>query len=408
MSRWGRFTLRGSEDFENRMSSVLDEVSARACRILSPAVCRAMVLLGGYGRGEGGVVVTDDGERPHNNLDFLVITHSVSQADQERLKTSVQEAVQPLEQAYAIEFDVAAIDEAKLRRSPSLVMWYDMRFGHKTVVGDTAFVPALKHFCVERIPTWDVLNLLVNRGTLIVINDQLIGLRKLSLHERRRVVKLAMKAIIGYGDALLYFLGRYDWSYAEKQRRMRDCDEVPDSFRMLYDEAIEFRFQPRYDAYIDRDMAEWMDGLRTVLAPIHLECERKRLGVKGLTWEDYGETFFRKALWVDSRSPRTWAKKTVNVVRTRQDLPPGFSNLARLGSRASGPRGLVTACFPVPAYHLNSARLQELAAQLLCANGRTLAEIRRAFLLRWAAAVEPPFLKLAQKWDLALEKGAAN
>jgi hypothetical protein len=408
MSRWGRFTLRGSEDFENRMSSVLDEVSARACRILSPAVCRAMVLLGGYGRGEGGVVVTDDGERPHNNLDFLIITRSVSQADQERLKTSVQEAVQPLEQAYAIEFDVAAISESRLRRSPSLVMWYDMRFGHKTVVGDAAFVPALKHFCVERIPTWDVLNLLVNRGTLIVINDQLIAVRELTTEEKQRIVKLAMKAIIGYGDAQLYFLGRYDWSYAEKQRRMRDCEEVPESFRKLYDEAIEFRFQPRYIDYEDRDMAEWMNDLRTVLAPIHLECERKRLGYEDLTWENYPENFFRRALWEDSMSPRAWAKKTLNMMRTHQHLANNFSYLAQLGSRMLGPRGLVTAFFPVPAYNLEAAPLPQLAAQLLCAKGTTLAEIRRTFLLRWGAAVEPPFLKLAQKWDLALEKGAAN
>ena len=403
MPQWGRFTVRGSADFEKRMSSLFTELADHAGKVLSPDVCRAMVLLGGYGRGEGGVVMTDGIERFHNNLDFLVITQSISPAAQERLKTLVQEAIKPLAQAQGIEFDVAAITESKLRRSPSLVMWYDMRLGHKTVVGDADLVPSLKRFSLERVPPWDILNLLVNRGTLLVINDQLISARKLRPDDKQRVVKHAMKAVIGYGDALLYFLGRYDWSYAEKQKRMRGCPDVPEAFRALYDEAIEFRFQPQYAAYMDRDLTAWMDELRAAFAPIHLLCEQKRLRCEGLTWATYAETVFRRALWDESRSPRAWAKKAANLLRTPGPPPGSCSRVARVGYRVLGLRGILPTLFPVSAYHLEDEAYKRLAADCLRAQSTQIDELRRAYLLTWGSAVEPPFLDLARKWNLTLE-----
>ncbi|MFA6243864.1 MAG: hypothetical protein WC655_23175 [Candidatus Hydrogenedentales bacterium] len=406
MQQWGRFSVRGSMGFEELMSSLMTEVAEHVGQVLSPEVCRAMVLLGGYGRGEGGVVMTDEGERPHNNLDFLVITRGISPVEQEHLKTSVQEAIQPLAQAYGIEFDVGTVAESKLRRSPALVMWYDMRFGHKTVVGDSEFVPSLRQFSLESIPPRDVLNLLVNRGTLLVINDQLIAVRELAPEDRQRVVKHTMKAIIGYGDALLFFLGRYNWSYAEKQKRMRVCNDVPEAFRALYDEAIEFRFQPHYPAYVSRDLAAWMDELREVLAGIHLPCERMRLRCEHLMWKTYAEMAFRRAPWDDFRSPRAWAKKAVNLFRVPTTLPQGFSLSAQVGYRMLGLRGMLPALFPVVAYHLQDDEYRQLAARCLRAQSTQIDELRRAYLFMWGSAVEPPFLHLARKWDLALEPGA--
>src|SRR5690606_3500364 len=120
---------------------------------------------------------------------------------------------------------------------PCLVMWFDMRFGHKVLLGDPSFARGLDRFRLSRIEPADVRNLLVNRGTLLVINDLLFdGPGGNDEAARRTALKHAMKAVIGYGDALLYFLGEYDHSYVEKQRRMRIRRDVPAAFRDLYDE----------------------------------------------------------------------------------------------------------------------------------------------------------------------------
>jgi len=403
LKHWGRFSVRGSSGFEEMMSSLFSEVATKCEAVLPSAACRAMVLIGGYGRGEGGVLVTEQGERPHNNLDFLVITRALSQEKQQELKAQLQEVLLVPAQKYGVEFDVSMINESRLRRSPSLVMWYDMRFGHKTVVGDTNFVPSLSRFTLERIPAWDILNLLVNRGTLLLINDQLMTARKPRPEDRKLVVKHAMKAIIGYGDALLFFLGDYHWSYAEKQKRMRLRPDVAPAFRQVYDEAIEFRFRPDYAAYEDRDLSHWMEDLRHTFAPIHLLCEQKRLSCEGLNWKTYPETALRRAIWDDCRSARGWAKKMVNFVRTPGRLPEVYSMGARLGYRVLGLRGTLPILFPVAAYHFDDMKYRGLAGHCLNAKSTETDELRRAYLSMWGNIVETSTTSFMKKWNIPLQ-----
>ncbi len=405
MREWGRFSVRGSAAFEEQMAALLSEIAQESNNVLSPPVCRAMVLLGGYGRGEGGVMVTDGEEHPHNNLDFIVITRSLSHEQQDSLKTHLKNVLFPLTREKNIEFDFSLVDETRLRRSPSLVMWYDMRYGHKTVWGDAGLAPSLKQFALERIPAWDILNLLVNRGTLLLINEQLIASRPLPPEDREMIVKHAMKAIIGYGDAFLFFEGKYHWSYEEKQKRMRACAEAPEALRQLYDMAIEFRFQPNFAPYINSDLFSWLEELWQVLEPIHLACEKKRLRRSDLTWNTYPEAAFQDALLADMLSLRAWAKKAVNYLRTSGTLPNGRSVGARLGYRVLGERGILPILFPSVAYDLDDKTYREFAAAFLNAKSTARDELRRAYLYAWGSIIEPNFLCLAKKWGMPLEAG---
>lgn len=405
---WGRFTARGSAEAEALITALVTEIAASSQRFLSPEVCRALVLLGGYGRGEGGVVKTDRGERIHNNLDFLVITSSIPPEKQTQLRADLQQELAPLKDKYEVELDFAFIPESKLRRSPSLVMWYDMRFGHKTILGDASLVPSLTQFDLARIPAWDVRNLLVNRGTLLVINDQLIASRPLSPEDRKLLVKHAMKAIIGYGDALLFFSGDYHWSYAEKQRRMRKRGEVAESFRTLYDAALEFRFQPDYAAYEQRDLETWINGFREELATVHLFCESKRLCCPALSWKSYPGWAFSRALLDDRYSARAWAKKMVYMLKTKEKLA-NASPGAKLGFRSLGSRGVLPILFPVTGYQLQDPDFREMAVRYLGAASNDIHQIRSAYLRKWAEVGDTNFASVLRKWRIDLEpEGAAT
>jgi hypothetical protein len=406
MTDWGRFTVRGSSIIETTLSALLSKVADDSSRFLPPDVCRAMVLLGGYGRGEGGVVFTPEGERPHNNLDFLVITGAMNPAEQEKLKTKLRAGAVSWKKEFNVELDFAVIPEMKLRRSPCLVMWYDMRFGHKTVLGDKTLVPSLKQFTAERIPAWDICNLLVNRGTLLVLNDHLAASRVLQAEDRKLVVKHVMKAVIGYGDALLYFLKDYHWSYAEKQKRMRARTDIGEGFRRLYDQAIEFRFQPDYAAYENNDLMAWMDSLRVELAAAHLRCESMRLNCPSLQWDTYPGNALAHAVFDDWKSARAWVKKLLNAARTREHIP-GASPAARLGFRCLGFKGALPTLFPVPAYALESPGFRELAAHCLGARSLEIAEIRRAYLSRWASLVDTNADAVLKKWNITLNPDGA-
>jgi len=404
---WGRFTAGGSPEVEARITALLEEVAQKGKRILGTADCRALVLIGGYGRGEGGVEIVDGQERPHNNLDLLLITNDLSPAEQGRLKEEFQEALVPLTQTYGIEIVVGTTTVSKLGDSPSLVMWYDMRFGHRTILGDAAFVPSLTHFQVERIPEWDVHNLLVNRGTLLVFNDHLIEAGRRDEDARKLIVRHAMKAIIGYGDALLFFLGDYHWSYVEKQRRMRARAEVPEAFRALYDEAIEFRFYPAYSTYLERDPAAWMNALRDTFSLLHLVCESKRLRSKGLNWENYPEILLQRALFEDFTSSRAWVKKMYHFVGSSA-CPIDASLVTKAGYRVLGGRGLIPLVFPVVGYRLEIPRFVRLAERALGARGTAPRELRRAYLVLWSRVGDINCSSMLRKWQISLDPGESG
>lgn len=400
-AQWGRFTACGGPEVEATITAIVSEVAAAFQQRLSADRFRALALIGGYGRGEGGVEVVDGCERPHNNLDFLLILNAGSPAERAAVKQEMDELLKTLSVKHSLGLDLGIVTVPQLMHSDSLVMWYDMRFGHKTVLGDADFIPSLTQFSVEKIPAYDVRNLMVNRGTLCLINDALLEKGDLTLAERKTIVKHAIKAIIGYGDALLYFLGAYHWSYAEKRARMRARTDVPPGFQALYEEAISFRFQPRYDVYLQRDLGEWMAWLYSQLEAVHLQCEARRLGRQSLTWGEYADAAFQHVLVEDLFSVRGLAKKVRRLISHAPDLH-GASLLAQLGCRCGGMQSALPILFPTIAYPASGRAERERAMRLLTARDTTLRNLRRAYLQAWGAFGDINFPTVLNKLGISL------
>lgn len=404
---WGRFTARGAQAVETTMGEITLAVQSALRGILPTGDYRAVVMLGGYGRGEGGVDIDADGrEKPHNNLDFLIITRAG--VDGRSLKDAADRAIAPLVARFEIGMDVGYVSEAQLASSPCLVMWYDMRFGHKVVLGDTGYVSGLNAFTLDHIAPWDVRNLLVNRGTLLVINELLLE-KQLDDERARTVIKHAVKAIIGYGDAVLFFRRQYDWSYVEKQTRMRKLKNVDPMIQGLYDEAAEFRFKPDYKRYLARDLRAWNASLLKKLEPIHRECEANRLGEENLSWSHYLRAGFEHALTHDITSPRDAAKKFVFAARSRGALPrfegPGAAK-AKLGYLSCSPRDRMMLLLPAVAYEGIDIMYRETARKILGAESTQAPSLRRAYLRKWGELGDLNFSSVVKKLGINLEEGS--
>ena len=74
-----KYTVYGSEELEKKIDSLMELISDRVVETVGRRDLAALVLGGGYGRGEGGVLTDDKGEmRLYNDFDFFVITGNVS------------------------------------------------------------------------------------------------------------------------------------------------------------------------------------------------------------------------------------------------------------------------------------------------------------------------------------------
>lgn len=384
---WGRFTVHGGDELERTAASLATSIRDAVSRHVPERTIRSLVLLGGYGRGEGGVEVTDRKHLLHNNFDILLVHPTRSAPPVERMR-ALRGALDELEDAFGVGIDVACQSERHLKWAPSLVMWYDMRHGHKTLLGDAGFVPGLTRFRADRIPEYDVRNLLINRAALLVLNHFLLDHVPDEGAIRRTVLKHTAKAIIGYGDALLHLHGRYHWSYRTKQERMRDLKDVPLPFRALYEEAAKFRLRPRYDDTSPGSLREWLRDLTETLEPVHLSYESTRLAAPDLQWSGYPDIAARRELKGDLHVVRRTASKLKNLVR-----PPGAVRGRRLpcgiAGRALGVRGLLPLMLPAVLYPRAREALGPVISNAFGLGATDGRELRRAFLRHWRDHADP-------------------
>ena len=389
-----KLTARGGPEVEAFLRDLLDEIREAFSAILPEDTYRSAVLIGGYGRGEGGVQMVGGKERPHNNLDLLVVSRA---GLTEGMREELGAVARRLSEKVGLGIDVGYVEESRLLRSPCLVMWYDMRFGHRTILGDEGFLPGLERFTVEKVVPSDVLKLMVNRGTLLVINDLLLENPNPTEKSRALIVKHVMKAIIGFGDAFLFSRGEYDWSYLEKQRRMRAVEDAPEGLQKLYDGALEFRFSPDYAAFESRDLRAWAEELRTALEPVFLDFERHRLDSQVLGWDGYLRAALGAELRRDRGSPRGLAMKL--VFGLCESGLPGFG----IAARCAGPRQIVPLLFPAVYFGVGEEEYREAARAFLGSPTADAPSLRRAYLRRWGELGDANFSTVVETHGIDLE-----
>lgn len=403
MPDYGKFTARGGDEVEQFLTELLHNMGEAFRDILPDASYRSVVLIGGYGRGEGGVQIAGGRECPHNNLDLMVITTPAFTPDlRDRLDKSVAQFAEDAE----LGIDISYIEETRLRRSPCLVMWYDMRFGHKTVLGDDQFLRGLDRFTEDRIEPLDVLRLMINRGTLLVINDVFLEKEDVLASHRKLIVKHVMKALIGFGDAYLFSRGQYDWSYLEKQNRMQALADAPEDLKRLYEEALEFRFSPDYDNYADKNLHEWAEELRALLAPLFLQFERDRLQKPTMDWPTYLQSALSREFKNGFTSPRGLAKLAVYGIRTRGTNDVGGLG-TRLASRCVGDRVMMPLVYPAVYFNIEDPGFRKAAQAYLQAPGDDRHALRHGFLRKWGEIGDSNFQSVIDANGIQLD-GPAN
>jgi hypothetical protein len=395
-----RFTRYGSPSVEQRIGKTMARAADLVAKHFDRHECRALVLMGGYGRGEGGVIQECGEERPHNNLDFLLVTSPLQALQKKTLKKRLDDIFAPIVREERLGIDTGVISDYELRIAPPRVIWFDLRWGHRTILGDAAMIPSLAPVSAREIEIDDVHQLLVNRASLLVINDAIIERGIISDVHAQFMIKHLMKAIIGHGDALLFARGRYHASYLEKQRRMRECPDIVPGLAALYDIAAEFRFAPDYARYEGSNLAEFIARVRDVLSQAHLEFERFRTNNPHCTFDGHAERVLydqqteRSLFERSKRLAKSWSSwRTYRAPKLA--LPPKLA----LAVRNAQPCVLLRAALPAVLYETSDEQ-QQIAQTILGATACTPRALRDAYLHHWSRFGDPNFVTTAKRLGL--------
>jgi len=288
----GKYSIRGSDAFDARLDKDFVVIVRALSESPDSSEFLALVLIGGYGRGEGTPLIAGERQEPFNDYDFVVVSGPMTR----HRRASIQSALRTMEQRLTLELglpvDLCLYSDNGLRNAEFSMLNYEMRYGHKVVWGDPRILdrmPAYPHDC---LPLSEGSRLLLNRGKLLLdIRRALRKGRTLTADERLRFVKFVYKALLAFGDCALLMQRSYDISYVVKKERIGRCatSSVPEPEVMIadYRRAIALKEWGDYTFLEGYDWVAEYERVRRYYVKFFRWYESSRLGMAVETTGDY-------------------------------------------------------------------------------------------------------------------------
>lgn len=322
-----RFTIDGSEPLESELLRLCHLARDAVLEVIHPRKVHALLLGGGYGRGEGGVLKTPAGDKPYNDLEFYVI-HTTSDLLAEKLyHEKIHHIAEELTRAAGIEVEFKLLSLRKLQRNPVTMFYYDLITGHRLVHGaETWLTGCDQHRAAHRIPLYEATRLLMNRCSGLLYSQEKLAHAEFTPEDADFVGRNLAKARLALGDVFLAMRGQYHWSCRERQKRLRklEADNSIQDFNSLvslHAQGVDFKLHPIRMAGTAQEFLPELQFLKDLSLQLWLTLESRRLNQNFSTVESYCFDPADKCPETDSRRNRL-----INARRfgTREMLNPRY------------------------------------------------------------------------------------
>lgn len=243
-----RFTLDGGAALEARLQGICDQVVEQVRQAIPVSKLEGIVLAGGYGRGEGGVLRTPNGELPYNDVEFYVFAAGNRFVNERKYAGPLLRVSESLSAEHGLHIEFKLDSLTRLRGSPISMFSYDLVSRHRVVHGEPGlFAGCGHHLRAGQLPAAEGSRLLLNRFTGLLLVKELLAAEQFSVADADFSRRNLAKAQLALGDALLTHLGRYHWSCLERKRRLEIVTgQFPQltEIRSQYAVGIEFKLHP--------------------------------------------------------------------------------------------------------------------------------------------------------------------
>jgi hypothetical protein len=288
-----RFTIDGSDELEQHLEWACQRVAIEIQKRVSRRKLQALLLGGGYGRGEGGVLKTSAGDRPYNDLEFYVFLRGNNVLNERRFKTTLHQLAHELSPEMGVEVEFKITSSAKLRRSPTSMFYYDLIMGHRLIFGTEPLSNGCEHHRdASKIPQSEATRLLMNRCSGLLFAREKLKAGMANEEDVDFVVRNLAKAQLAFGDAVLTAFGQYHWSCRERHRRLTrlSADGVPpwlDEVRRHHAAGVEFKLHPCRPQTSIGDLQSRHKEITAFALKVWLWLENRRLGCRFESAHDY-------------------------------------------------------------------------------------------------------------------------
>ena len=291
-----RFTIDGSDELEQHLARACEQVRTEVLALVSARRLEAILLGGGYGRGEGGVLKTETGDRPYNDLEVYICLSGSQLLNERRYSAALHTLAQKLSTAVGVDVEFKLVSLRKLRRSPVSMFYYDLVMGHRGLWGTEDLLAGCAHHCVaEHIPLAEATRLLMNRCSGLLFAQEQLQCEPFTPVNADFIGRNLAKAQLALGDVLLVVGGRYHWSCRERAQRLRQAGASVDAadFVLLEDvkthhlAGMEFKLHPQRTTASSSSLQKLHEELSGLALHVWLWLESRRLNCAFHTVRNY-------------------------------------------------------------------------------------------------------------------------
>jgi hypothetical protein len=281
-----RFTRDGDDALEWHLERTCARIVSGIRGLIPARKLEAVILGGGYGRGEGGVLRDAGGDRPYNDLEFYVAVRGNRHLNEIRYHRRLEVLGEILTHLADAEVEFKVTSLAQMAARPVTMFSYDLAAGHRLLWGSApADLQAdwEHHRCAENIPQSEATRLLMNRCSGLLFARVQLRQEPFTPSAADFVRRNIAKAQLACGDALLTAHGRYHWSCTERHRRLEELARGKRS--AWYDTAlrhhatgVEFKLHPESGPISRDELVRRHDDVTAFALKCWLWLEARRLG----------------------------------------------------------------------------------------------------------------------------------
>jgi hypothetical protein len=278
-----RFTIDGSDVLEMALANFCEEARSGILEIIPRHRLQALLLGGGYGRGEGGVLRTNQGDKPYNDLEFYILISGSDLINNRLYHRRVEVLAHELTSKAGIEVEFKLLTLRKLKRSPVTMFYYDLISGHRLIEGDEGWLASCEHHrAAHRIPLHEATRLLFNRCSGLLFSQAKLRQPEFSEEDADFIGRNLAKARLALGDVILAMRREYHWSCRERHKRLRkiEAEGALQSFHPvvpLHAQGVEFKLHPVRSIRSIREFHAELDLLKELSGRLWLLLEETRL-----------------------------------------------------------------------------------------------------------------------------------
>ena len=259
-----RYTVYGDR-IDALIDRHLDVINRGVLSIVGKDELEAVILCGGYGRGEGGVFIDSQGsEALYNDYDMFVIIKPMRQPRKAFYQNELKKLGHSLGKEFGIEVDFGPLKTIdQMRSAPYTLFNYELRYGHIVTYGRQDILSVMPEWEGDSIPVMEAAKLLLNRGVGLFLSRQKLANEPDSDAANEFVTRNIYKAVMAIGDAALMCERTYHFSYLRRLELMEDIRQSSIVKSLdIYDDylsSMEYKLRPARNIFNRQQLSAMLD-----------------------------------------------------------------------------------------------------------------------------------------------------